>query len=133
MELKCRRCGKSTRYNFCSQECAKANNADMARGYDAQGNQTIASPESLAWNTYDSCAEWQAKRGFTGAIGDPLPELLSGCVLKLINDDPEAFQNRVRQCAYAMSMMHSESKQVPEERFSSSEHQSYLKTRDGAL
>ena len=60
--------------------------------------------EKVAWRTYDFCADWCAARGLKGTIGDPLPNLLSGDVLKLINDDPEAFEQRVRQCAYARAM-----------------------------
>ena len=56
------------------------------------------------WIVYDSCAAWCAKRGIRGKIGDPLPNLLSNDVLKLINDDLEAFETRVRQMAYARAM-----------------------------
>jgi len=45
--LECRRCGKPTQYNFCSQKCSKENNEAMAEGYDSQGNQTYASPEAI--------------------------------------------------------------------------------------
>ena len=38
---KCRRCGKPTQYNFCSKECAKANNEEMSKG-------NFASPEEMA-------------------------------------------------------------------------------------
>jgi hypothetical protein len=54
--------------------------------------------------SYDACAEWCAKRGLKGAIGDPLPDLLSKEVLDFINEDPEAFEERVRQTAYALAM-----------------------------
>lgn len=37
--MKCRRCNKPTQFNFCSQECAKANNIEMAQG-------DYASPEA---------------------------------------------------------------------------------------
>lgn len=60
--------------------------------------------EALNWQIYDSCAEWCAKRGLKGNIGDPLPNLLSREVERLINDDPEAFAERVRQTAYALAM-----------------------------
>ena len=38
--LKCRRCGAPTEFNFCSDECRKANNVAMASG-------NYASPEAL--------------------------------------------------------------------------------------
>ncbi len=37
---KCRRCSKPTEFNFCSDECRKANNAAMANG-------NYTSPEAL--------------------------------------------------------------------------------------
>lgn len=55
------------------------------------------------WCVYDSCAEWCAKRGLKGEIGDPLPNLLPSEVHDLINEDPEAFASRVRQTAYALA------------------------------
>lgn len=60
--------------------------------------------EKTLWEAYDSCAEWCAARGLKGEIGDPLPNLLSSDVLALINGDPESFEWRVRQCAYARAM-----------------------------
>lgn len=56
------------------------------------------------WAVYDSAAEWCAKRGIAGKVGDPLPNLLSSDVFVLIDDDPEAFQRRVRECRYAIEM-----------------------------
>jgi hypothetical protein len=56
------------------------------------------------WETYDAVAEWCAKRGLKGNVGDPLPNLLSGDVAALINADPEAFARRVRMTAYALAM-----------------------------
>lgn len=50
---------------------------------------------------YDYAADWCAVKGITGAIGDPLPDLLSTGVCLAINDDPEAFARRVSECAYA--------------------------------
>ena len=62
-------------------------------------------PDDLAAiHTYDDVALWCAKRGLTGKMGDPLPNLLSEDIVKLINDDPDAFQDRVKQCAYALAM-----------------------------
>lgn len=54
---------------------------------------------------YDGAAEWCALRGLKGAIGDPLPANMDpqGALL-YINADTEAFQERVRQCAYALAM-----------------------------
>lgn len=57
-----------------------------------------------AWIEYDAAAEWCAKRNLKGVDGDPLPENLSGRTVKLIADDPEAFQERVRATAYAIAM-----------------------------
>lgn len=56
------------------------------------------------WREYDFCAEWCAKRGLTGKVGEPLPELLSDDVFALINDDTDAFAERVRSMAYALAM-----------------------------
>ena len=49
-------------------------------------------------------AEWCAKRKILGKIGDPLPTLLTADCQTLIDDDPEAFQDRVRLTAYARAM-----------------------------
>ncbi len=57
-----------------------------------------------AWSEYDSAAEWCAKRGIIGRIGDRLPENLSRECYDLINDDFEAFQKRIRESAYALAM-----------------------------
>lgn len=62
-------------------------------------------PDDLALiHLYDACAEWCAKRGLQGKIGDLLPNLVSSEVVEMINSDPEAFEQRVRQCAYALAM-----------------------------
>lgn len=54
---------------------------------------------------YDSAAQWCARRGLTGAVGDPLPNLMdSDGALKWINAHPEAFQQRVKDFAYMMAM-----------------------------
>lgn len=54
---------------------------------------------------YDAAAEWCAKRGLKGSIGDALPlNMDSDGALCCINADPEAFQERVRQFAYALAM-----------------------------
>jgi len=58
------------------------------------------------WQEYDAAADWCAVRGLKGKLGDPLPELLSTEAHKLINDDPEAFEERVRLAAYARAMAH---------------------------
>ncbi len=57
-----------------------------------------------AWIEYDSAAEWCARRGLKGNIGDPLPNLMSGAAVALINEDPDAFADRVRLTAYALAM-----------------------------
>jgi len=59
---------------------------------------------AIDWNEYDSAAEWCAKRGLKGAIGDPLPNLMSGATVDEINEHPEEFQERVRMTAYALAM-----------------------------
>ena len=56
------------------------------------------------WIEYDFAAEWCAKRGLKGAPGDPLPMLMGAAAVQLINDDPEAFADRVRLTAYALAM-----------------------------
>lgn len=56
------------------------------------------------WLTYDAAAMDLARKGLTGAIGDSLPLCMSAETVQLINDDPEAFQRRVRQSAYALAM-----------------------------
>lgn len=53
---------------------------------------------------YDAAAKDLARRGLKGEIGDPLPNLMSGATVDAINDDPEAFQKRVQQFAYALAM-----------------------------
>lgn len=53
---------------------------------------------------YESAAAWCAKRGIKGNLGDPLPENLSDDVAEDINADPEAFEERVRDYAYAFAM-----------------------------
>ncbi len=53
---------------------------------------------------YDSAANWCTLRGIKGNAGDPLPPNMNpDSALYYINADPEAFQERVRQCAYAMA------------------------------
>lgn len=54
---------------------------------------------------YDAAAEWCAIRGLKGAIGDALPQnMASDGALRYIQADPESFQERVRQFAYAQAM-----------------------------
>lgn len=54
---------------------------------------------------YDSAALWCAVRGFAGAVGDPLPANMAvDGALRNIQADPEAFQQRVREFKYALSM-----------------------------
>lgn len=57
------------------------------------------------WLEYDAAADWCAARGINGSIKDPLPENLSDRAMELINVDPEAFEARVREHAYARSMV----------------------------
>jgi hypothetical protein len=56
------------------------------------------------WTEYDAAADWCAKRGLRGVVGDPLPELISQEVATLIDADPEAFEEHVRMTAYANAM-----------------------------
>ena len=56
------------------------------------------------WREYDDAAEWCAERGIKGKHGDALPALLSTRCLAEINADPEAFEQRVRDSAYAIAM-----------------------------
>lgn len=57
-----------------------------------------------AWKEYDFAAHWVAVRGLTGADGEPLPELIGDEAYRLINEDTDAFRERVRAFAYAISM-----------------------------
>jgi hypothetical protein len=59
---------------------------------------------SRVWNEYDHAAMELARKGLRGDIGDPLPNLMSADSVNLINDDPEAFHERVRLSAYALAM-----------------------------
>ena len=55
------------------------------------------------WAEYDALAEWCAKRGRTGAVGTMLPANVSAEVMREIDADPEAFEERVRACGYALA------------------------------
>lgn len=72
-------------------------------------------PRHPAWQEYEAAADYLAARGLTGDIGDPLPELMTPEAVYLINYDVEAFQERVRLCAYARSMERSLEKSVRRE------------------
>lgn len=52
-------------------------------------------------NEWQDAATWCAKRGLTGKVGDPLPELLSDAVVREIAEYPDEFQAEVRLAAYA--------------------------------
>ena len=56
------------------------------------------------WAEYDATANWCAIRGLTGKDGERLPDLLSAAVHNEINLHLEAFQQRIRDCAYAIAM-----------------------------
>lgn len=59
---------------------------------------------TCVWLEYDAAAEWCAKRGYSGGNGDPLPTLISSECYYEIQKDPEAFERRVRETAYAIAM-----------------------------
>lgn len=61
-----------------------------------------------AWDEYDSCAAWCAKRGLLGKDGDPLPSMISHDVIDLVANDTEAFTELVRAYAYAQARESSE-------------------------
>jgi len=63
-----------------------------------------AKREAAMWGEYDAAAEWCARHGSKGGIGDRLPEMISRRVYDLILADVEAFQERVRATAYAIAM-----------------------------
>lgn len=75
-------------------------NSEPYAGFVSVGGLII----DMEWLEYDNAAMDLARKGLTGAIGDPLPNLMSSGAVALINDDPEAFQLRVRQNAYAIAM-----------------------------
>lgn len=60
--------------------------------------------DSPLWGEYDNAAVWCAKRGLTGDIGDMLPIGTSHAVVLEINNDVDAFKQRVNDCAYAIAM-----------------------------
>ena len=59
---------------------------------------------SPLWEEYDSVAEYLAKRGLTGDIGDSLPTGTTHTVFLEINYDIDAFKKRVNEFAYALAM-----------------------------
>jgi hypothetical protein len=61
-------------------------------------------PKHPAWKEYDAAAEWCAKLGYAGRDGDPLPSNMSVESVALINADPESFERRVKDYAYALAM-----------------------------
>ncbi len=67
-------------------------------------NQNTPEIDWNPWCEYDAAADWCAARNLKGKIGDPLPNLMSKAAVDLISSDPEAFEIRVRQCAYARAM-----------------------------
>ncbi len=75
----------------------------LARMAEAENQQDITIPGSC-WMEYDAAASELARKGLKGAIGDPLPNLMSAETVALINADPEAFERRVRAFAYAQAM-----------------------------
>jgi len=54
---------------------------------------------------YSAAAEWCARRGLKGRLGDPLPcNMGSPGAVDYIDADPEAFEDEVRRCAYMLAM-----------------------------
>lgn len=69
------------------------------------GCDQASKPEGVVLNDeYDSAAEWCAKRGLRGVIGDPLPPNLSASAMMEIAFDSDAFECRVRETAYMLAM-----------------------------
>ncbi|MDE2097585.1 MAG: hypothetical protein KGL39_10090 [Patescibacteria group bacterium] len=66
-------------------------------------SQYISNLGAAAWSEYDSAAEWCAKRGIKGELGDKLPANMTPAAVQMINNDIEAFQERVRLSAYALA------------------------------
>jgi len=64
----------------------------------------LPTASSGLWAEYDSAAEWCAKRGIRGKQGDRLPDGISVDCWREITYDVEAFERRVRDCAYALAM-----------------------------
>lgn len=60
--------------------------------------------DASTWREYDHAALDLAKKGLKGKPGDPLPNFMSVECVALINEDPEAFERRVRESAYALAM-----------------------------
>jgi hypothetical protein len=69
-----------------------------------EGNWSMTTAQAKMIAEYDAAAEWCAKRGIKGNDGDPLPPLLSKNAMAEINYDPDAFQGRIRDTAYALAM-----------------------------
>lgn len=61
--------------------------------------------EFAKWAEYDRVAEWCAKNGIAGNVGDPLPNFTADDVCREIDDDPEAFAEHVRATAYRLAML----------------------------
>jgi hypothetical protein len=59
---------------------------------------------NYAIQEYEWAAEDLAKKGLKGVVGDPLPLMMSVEAVALINADPDAFEKRVRENAYAIAM-----------------------------
>ncbi len=53
---------------------------------------------------YEQVCEYMARNGCTGKPGDHLPDLLSVEVSEAIHADLYAFQQRIREHAYALAM-----------------------------
>lgn len=59
--------------------------------------------QARLWAEYDAAAKWCAQRRYSGGAGSPLPEAISVDVCDLIDQDIEAFQERVRATAYMLA------------------------------
>ena len=76
----------------------------QANANEARESLRRANEDARAWQEYDGAAHWCAERGHTGERGSRLPDGLSTRAAELIDADPEAFADRVRDHAYARSM-----------------------------
>lgn len=63
---------------------------------------------ACAWREYDIVATMCARLGIKGQLGDRLPDGIGTDTMQLIDDNPEAFERRVRDCAYERACLATE-------------------------